>query len=384
MVLDGASSQGLPIIRSFYKAGHKVTIVSPHKLCAGHFSRYAHHKLVWPLLYKDENNTLNRLIDYLKSNEIDLVLGLGDKTAQLLSKYKRKLSKYTKITAPDYNVFTTASDKLDTMNFCMRNGIPCPLTIDGESIKIGDIETHIRFPVIIKPKRGVGSLGVFKYLDPEKLKKNFNRIRNNYGPLIIQEFIPNDEQYTVEVFCDLKSKVKTCIVIAKSRFFPTSGGTSSCNITVEKPEIESVVFKFLEKLKWVGSANLDIIYDNRDRTPKIIEINPRVGAMVRIAFESGVDIAEMQYQLAFESEVKELNGYRKGIVLRNLLLDISWLFSSPVKELIKSDPLYFNFFGNNLFYQNSRIDDPFTSLGYFLGNIRKYLDLKVFRKKFLN
>ena len=383
LILDGVSSQGLPIMRSFYKSGHKVTIVSSHRLCAGFFSRYAHKKMIWPLLYKNDSNTLNRLINYLKKNKIDLVLGLGDKTAHLLSKNKKKLGQLTKTIVPDYEVFSAASDKLQTMKFCMENGIPCPLTLDGENVNIGIVETLIKFPVIVKPKKGVGSVGVFKYTNPEILKKDFEGLKTNFGSLIIQEFIPNEEQYTVEVVCDKESKVKACIVVAKARFFPVSGGTSSCNITVGKPEIESVIIKFLEKLRWIGNANLDIIYDVRDNTPKIIEINPRVGAMVKIAFESGVDIAKMQYQLAFEPKVQEQREYKKEIVLRNLLLEIFWLFSSTIRDLRNSNPSFICFFGRNVFYENFRIDNPFTSLGYFFGNLRKYLNPKIFSKKFL-
>ena len=145
-----------------------------------------------------------------------------------------------------------------------------------------------------------------------------------------------------------------------------------------------VAIKFLEKLGWTGSANLDVIYDTRDHLPKVIEINPRVGAMVRIAFEAGVDIARMQLQLAFELSVEKTREYQEGIVLRNLLLDIPWLFSGSLRGKCNKKPSFFRFFGKEIYYQTLRIEDPFASLGFLLGNLRKYLNPTNFRKKFLN
>lgn len=382
LILDGNSTQILPIIRSFYRSGHKISIVSPHWICAGSFSRYKHAQLIWPDLYKNDHDTLNRIIQYLENNSTDLILGLSDKTAGLLSKNLEKLKQYTRVITPSYKIFNIAADKYKTMSFCMENSIPCPLTLDGGSADIDNIEHAISFPIIVKPKTGVGSVGVRKYTCSDVFKKEYIRLQETYGSLIIQEYIPNEEQYTVEAVCDNKSKVKACVIIAKTRYFPVSGGTSSCSVSVRNPEIESVVVRFLEELKWIGNANLDVIFDRRDNTPKIIEINPRVGAMVRLAFESGIDIAEMQYQLAFEEQVQEVKCYRENLILRNLLLEFSWLFSSSVMKWRRSKPSFFAFFGRDVFYENFRIDDPFTGLGYLLSNVRKYMNLKSFRQKF--
>lgn len=382
LILDGISSQCLPIIRSLYKSGHKIAIITPYRSGSGYYSRYTHKKLIWPLLYKDETSTLAKLLDYLRVNKTDLVLGLGDKTASLLSKNQREIQQYCHVIVPDFDVFSIAADKLNTMQFCMENEIPCPKTIDGENIDIQGVESRLKFPVIVKPKIGVGSEGVYMFSDLEKLSKRIASLDEEYGPLLIQEFIPNEEQYTVEAFCNQESQVKACIVIRKARFFPVSGGTSSCSLTVDRPDIQDITISFLEKLGWVGSANLDIIYDTRDRTPKIIEINPRVGAMARVAFESGVDIALLQSQLAFDSDVQNMMEYRKGIVLRNLFLEIPWLISSSFSTIKESRPKFFSFVGSHVFYQNFRLDDPFISMGYLFSNLRKYFNPVELRKKF--
>lgn len=384
LLLDGASNQVLPIMSSLYKSGHIVTIISSRRLCSGFFSRYAHEKILWPELFKEESATLEKLKNYLATTKTDLVLGLADKSIRFLSDNYQHLKHLTNIVLPNHATLSIATDKFKTMKFCMEHLIPCPYTIDGECIDFGNIERNFKFPVIVKPKIGVGSVGVYKYTDPNKLINDYNWLTKKYGSLIVQEYIPNEEQYTVEAFCDHKSKVKACVVVLKSRFYPVTGGTSSCNITVDRPEIESVVIRFLERLEWIGPANLDVIYDRRDNTPKIIEINPRVGSMVKIVFKAGVNIADMMINLAFNSNIRDSKDYYRGIVLRNLLLDIPWLISSSINTIKNTEPSFFQFWGHRVFYENFSKDDPFTGIGYFLDSLRKYFNLAAFKNKFQN
>lgn len=381
LILDGSSSQALPLIRAFRKSGYHITIIIPHRFCSGSLSRYVNKTIKFPIS-ANFDNSLEWLKKYLSDGKTDLILGLSDKTAWFLSENKKELSRFTQIIAPDFDVFSIAADKQKTMQFCMKNRIPCPYTIDDGNLNIQEIETQIQFPVIIKPKIGVGSMGVFRYDEANSLKKDYLVKRDVYGPLIIQEYVPNEKQYTVEVFCDSESDLKACVVVEKSRYYPIKGGTSSCNVTVKSAEIVSIVSYFLKKLKWVGSANLDVIWDPRDNTPKIIEINPRTGAMIRIAFEAGVDIAELTLQLAFKNEVSNSLDYKEGVVLRNLPLETFWLFSSPLKHWFQTKPSFLNVFGRKIFLENTRLDDPLTGIGYVLGLLIKFCNIKNLKSKF--
>lgn len=381
LILDGKSSQCLPLMESFYKQGCYVTVVSPYWETAGHFSRFAHKKLIWKSLYVDEEETFRMLLKYLISNRNDLVLGLSDKTSLLLSKYSDKLKELTALNIPKWDNFTIAVDKFRTMKFCMENSIPCPFSIDAEDYNLEQIKTAIQFPVIVKPKWGVGSVGVRKFNRSEELIVNMKMHKQRFGPLLIQEFIPNEEQYTAEVFCDKNSNLKACVIILKSRFFPVGGGSSSCNLTVEKPEFIPVIQNFVNKLQWVGSANIDFIFDRRDNLPKIIEINPRVGAIVKVANVSGVDIATLNLDLAFSTEVRDSLTYKPGLILRNLMLELLWLFSSSPDKWFKSSPAFFKFFGKEIYYQTISKRDPFVWVGFMLSNLRKYLNIEAIRRK---
>lgn len=373
LILDGSGRQCLPFMRSLKRAGHSVAVVCPNRWCEGHFSRYADKRLIWPDVFKDEQGFHQCLVDYLRNNHCDVILPLGDISAHLVSSHKQELSKYTAMPVPDYDVFMRAADKVQTMEYCMANDIPCPQTYDAERESLEEIISKVPFPVMVKPSRGIGAVGLHRLENVNELRKHYGAIRKRYGPLIIQEFIPLSEtQFQAEAFCNAQSKMVVCMVIGKPRFFPVTGGTSTCNITINRPDIVENVRKLLEGIKWVGSADVDLILDPRDNTPKILEINPRVTAGIKIGFEAGIDYADLQLRLALGKEIPIIKNYKLGIVLRNLCLDILWYIYSNGRARKKTQPSFWKFFGRNIKYQTMRIDDPFPILGFVIGNVIKY------------
>jgi len=360
-------------MRSLKKAGHHVTVVCPRRLCPGYFSHYADKRLIWPDVNKDEQGFYDALLDYIKQNNCDVALPLGDVTAHLVSYHKKEILQYAAMPVPDYDIFMRAADKSWTMDFCMKNNIPCPQTYNAEKESLEEIISKVPFPIMVKPARGIGAVGLHRFNSADELRKHYGTIREKYGPLIIQEFIPlNETQFQAEAFCDANAKMKVCMVIGKPRFFPVTGGTSTCNITIDRPDIVENVRRLLEGIRWVGSADVDLILDPRDNTPKILEINPRVTAGIKIGFEAGIDYAEMQVRLALGKDIPVIKDYKLGIVLRNLCLDILWYKYSDKAVRRKTRPSFWKFFGKNVKYQTMRIDDPFPFLGFVLGNIIKY------------
>jgi len=381
LVLDGNSSQCLPLIGSFYKLGYKVVLVCPGIFSAGYFSRYVHKRVIWPRITGNEEEFYELLIGHIASNKYDLVLGLGDVSAGVLSRNKDHIEQHTKTMVPDYHIFSVAADKYQTMKFCMKHDIPCPVTLDSESDLTNPSRFEINFPVVVKPKKGVGAVGFSIYHDIETLEHDLPGLRKQFGPVLIQEYISNEIQYTAEVFCDHLSEMKACVVAEKTRFFPTKGGTSSCNVTMHSSEIEYTLEKMLKQLNWTGSANIDLILDPRDNTAKVIEINPRAGAIIKIAFLAGVDIGQMIICSLKGEDVEGKRVYTDGIIMRNMMLDMLWFIFTSFRTIKGSNPSFFKFAGKGVHYQVFRLDDPFPVIGFIGGNIRKYCNIEKLKRK---
>ena len=189
-------------------------------------------------------------------------------------------------------------------------------------------------------------------------------------------------QYQAEAFLDRKSEMKVCMVILKPRFFPVQGGTSTANLTIEHPEILQTTRLLLEGLKWQGAADVDYILDPRDNTAKILEINPRVTAGIKIGFVAGIDYADLHLKLARDMELPEVGEYKLGIYCRNFFLEILWYLFSDRKMKRNTTPPFFRIVDRNMVDQVFSWDDPFAGLGFFLNLLRKYLNIKNLREKF--
>jgi len=381
LMLDGNSSQCLPLMRSFYKKGYWVTLVSPSKFSSGYFSKYANEKLIWPKITGNEDEFYGVLLKHIKSTNYDVVLGLSDVSSGILSYHKSEVEKYVSTVVPDYQTFSIAANKYATMQLCMKNEIPCPLTFDDNEAYSEELKKKLNFPAVVKPKKGVGAIGFTVVDDWNLLVQKLPGLRKKFGSLLIQEYIPNQMQYTVEAFCDKNSELKACVISKKERFFPVDGGTSSCNITVDEPEIVFIVENLLNKLEWKGIANIDFVFDPRDNTHKVIEINPRIGATAKIAFMAGIDLSEMLLKLANDEVIEEKRDYNTEIILRNLLLEMLWFLFSSFKNKRRAQTSFFKFFGRNVSYQSFGVDDPSPLIGFVLGYIVKYADLKKLKEK---
>lgn len=381
LVLDGNSSQCLPLIYNLTKHCHDVYLVTTGRFTSGYFSIYPKKRYLWVNISRNYNQYYDTLISHLKNNSYDLVLGLSDITTNMLSENKLEIQKYTNLVVPDYDVYQIAADKCKTMFFCMNNNVPCPRTFDLDTTQLDLIFEEIEWPMVAKPKIGVGAVGFTILKDAEEARIQLPIIQKEVGPLLIQEYIPNNIQYTAEVFCDGESEMKACVIALKTRFFPSIGGTSTCNVTVNDSNIESILARLLKKMKWTGSANIDLILDPLDNVPKVIEINPRVGATVKLAFLSGIDIADMTLKLATGEIINKIDSNKEGIVMRNLLLDIMWWITVDNKARKKTNPSFYKFAGKLVSYQTLSIKDPFTGIGFLLNYIITYSNIKKLKKK---
>ena len=150
--------------------------------------------------------------------------------------------------------------------------------------------------------------------------------------------------------------------------FPVKAGSSSCCISVDLPDLIAVCKNTLDKLKWVGMADFDILQRLDNGEYKIIEINPRVPASLRGAAISGVKFPEIIINDLMGHPKKNYN-YLPGRTLRYLGLDIMWLLKT--KKLFNNNPSWLKFFGKNLYYQDIYANDLSTWWTWLAEGISK-------------
>lgn len=340
LVIDGGSRQSLPIIRHFHEKGCIVTAYCSSRLDVGYNYRYADRKILRTIDYENEDLTWKGIYDEVKTGQYDLVIPMIDCFATILSKHKDELSKYATIYVNDWNIYSKAIDKLQTMSLCMDNNIPCPRTAivkNADEIK----EDEWTYPLVIKPRTGMGAKGFNVAHNRKELLEHFVLTEKKFGPSLIQEYIPQTgAQYQVELLIDKNGDCKAFVLMDKVRWYPLIGGSSTMNVTLHDDKIKDICLKLMKAINWRGYASLDVIRDPRTGEAKIMEINPRMNGTAKICFECGVNLAEIILQDAFDDDVSDMQDYQDGIGLRYFHMDVLWFLKS--KERFKCKPSWFS------------------------------------------
>ena len=296
----------------------------------------------------DSEEFVRKFKTILNEFNISVIIPMGDKDAEFISKHKDEIEKETnaRCAVPDFDVFSKAYNKSMLMELCAEYNIPHPRTA-----QIGDNIDELKdfpYPALIKPNHSVGARGITHVNGFDELKEKLQPVVAKYGPCTLQEFVENSEYYfNVMMYRDRHGETKNTVISKIIRFYPLAGGSSSYCYSIENPRLEAICRELLEKLNWEGFADFDVLDAGNDNF-KIVEINPRVPASVAIAEHSGVQFPQMIIADLLEEEIPVFN-YKTGVSLRFLGLDIAWFVSSGTR--FKCRPSWFKFWGKDLFYQ---------------------------------
>src|SRR5690606_7289969 len=119
LIIDGHDRRALAGVRSIgeRKENYYIIIGSSRKLNASRFSKYCNEFVCYPDPDEDEEGFVNFLIEYIKEKQIQALLPMGDRVAEIASKNKEKFKKVTNLLVPDFDVFMIARDKGITLEY---------------------------------------------------------------------------------------------------------------------------------------------------------------------------------------------------------------------------------------------------------------------------
>ena len=369
LLVDGGDRQTLPLARAFKELGCKVATLNSSRLDLGYVSRYPDEKILDKTIHGNKAAHVKAIRKCIETRKYNIVVTTSDDTAEELSLMKEEYKDVVKIDVNSPELFYMAYDKNNTMKACMENGVPCPKTY----FDVGDVESllskQIQYPIVVKPRKGFGAIGFHKVDDENQLRALCESIKEDIGKYVFQEYIPQTGTlYKCDMFVDDKNEIKSVCVYSKNRWFPIDGGSSVCNVTVERPDIIESCSKLLKAINWRGVADFDLIEDPRDGLAKIIEINPRTPACVKIVFKAGVNLAQQILEYALGMQVSSFMTYGSDVCLRCIHTDVLWFLKS--KNRFSSKPSWFSWKRTN--DQIFDVTDPLPFVTFSIQAILKY------------
>lgn len=267
------------------------------KLCPAF--TYADYCVVTPLIYDKEY--IDFLKNYCISKAISVVISLFDIDLLVLAKHKQEFIDIgVTIVVSDEEVVEICNDKWKTYLFLKDAGFQTPKTY----LKIEDVlqnieHRNIHYPLILKPRWGMGSLSIYVADNQEELcvlyKKVNNQIQENYlkyesantpeQNVLIQEMLYGQE-YGIDIINDLRGNYQTSIVKKK---IAMRAGETDCAMTVQMKPLEKCGEKLSKNLRHIGNLDVDVI-SSQENKPYIIDMNARFGGGYPFSHCAGVDL----------------------------------------------------------------------------------------------
>lgn len=255
--------------------------------------------VITPDIYDDEYITF--LLKYCKEKQISAIISLFDIDLPVLAKNRGKfLANGVKLLVSDYEVTKICNDKWGTYKYLRELGLPqAKAYIDIEAVRQALRNKEVAFPLILKPRWGMGSIGIYVVDTEQELDVLYHKLHseifNTYlrfesrsdseQCIIIQEKLKGQE-YGLEILNDLQCNYVT--TFAKKKIAMRSGETDVAEI-VDSTEFEDIAGIIANNLKHIGILDTDCFKTDSGECI-ILEMNCRFGGQYPFSHTAGADV----------------------------------------------------------------------------------------------
>jgi len=259
----------------------------------------ADKKIISPKIYDHEY--IDFILSYSKKNNIKAIISLFDIDLPVLAQAKELFKENgIQLIVSDYPVTKICNDKWLSYKFLTDNNISTPKTfIDLDEVIDLLNKKNLSFPLIIKPRWGMGSISIYESNNINELNIFYSKVKdeisNNYlryesesdydKSVVIQQKISGIE-FGLDVINDLECNYVATFI--KEKISMRSGETDSA-ITVNNAILEQVGEKISKELKHIAILDVDCFLDDNNR-PYVLEMNCRFGGHYPFSHLSGANI----------------------------------------------------------------------------------------------
>lgn len=261
--------------------------------------------------YANDPDFMPWLIEVCNEKQIDIILtGVEENIFKIVSEIKVLESKTNAVfIASDYEKLTIGGDKFLTCEWLENNGLNYPhysLTDDIHACR--KLVSEVGYPLIMKPRNGKSSRGVFKITNEQELEEILGTKDG-----VLQECIGDERhEYTVGCYCDKNGLLQGMIVMRRNL---KNGSTAYANVEQNDSIIQEVK-KICDVFKPKGPFNVQLRIDQKGR-PVPFEFNVRFSGTTAIRSVFGFrDVEAMLKEYILDERITDCFQVKKGQVFR--------------------------------------------------------------------
>ena len=254
--------------------------------------------IITPSIYNKEY--IDFLLGYCEEKSVNAIISLFDIDLPILSKNRKKFEEIgVKLIVSNEQTIGICNDKWETYKFLLSVGLKQPKTyISITECKEDLMRGEMKFPLIMKPRWGMGSIGVFEIETEEELdilyRKLHREIFNTYlsfesnqdinSCILIQQKVIGKE-FGLDILNDLDGGYVTAVI--KQKLAMRAGETDIAQI-VDNAMLLNVGKIISQSLKHIGNLDIDCFVTENEEI-YILEMNCRFGGQYPFSHLSGVD-----------------------------------------------------------------------------------------------
>ena len=375
VLVPEAGKQALAMIRGMKELGCHVTVACQTKLSAGYSSKLPDKKILFKPLLVDLDETYRFLLDEVKSGQYDVLMPIGEKSTSVVNSHEDEFKSLIRVACAPMKAYMQVFNKQNTFDKAIELDIPRPYTRHSKQ-PLEDYLKDAKFPLIVKPRQGVGSIGFHRFESEAELRLWLERPDFDINDYVLQEFVEFEHRIGTLVFMDEDGNVCTSYNTDVLRQFPPDAGSAILVKTTQAPKIQEEFVRLLRGLHWQGYAAGCFMIDIHTGEPRLLEINGRIPATVKLAYMCGFNIARQMLEMTYGERVTQYPYYTgKDMYVRHFDTDIAWFIKS--KDRFRSKPSWFSWKDTcDVLYSK---DDPrpfWSNLWYSIISFKKKMKIK--------
>lgn len=329
-VVFGMFETGLGVARSLGQKGIKVYGVD-FKRDIGFYSRY-----ISPMICPNPVLEEDKFIEWVKhsfgEDQKLPVFITSDQFMVAISKNIKELETQFILNLPDYDLLRKIDNKFSQYTLAVKTSVPVPQTHVVK--KYEDVNTLtecvIQFPVIVKGldvttwrSNISSSIKGFEAKDHQHLLNIVKPILDKNVPCLIQEIIPGPDTNHVKYSCYVSKtgSVVAEFMLKKIRQHPIHFGIGSAVESISDDKLRELGHHLFSSIGYRGVGSAEFKFDERERTLKLIEINPRYWQQNYLTTACGYNMAFLNYCDLIESPISAPTAYRIGVKWVNIYAD---------------------------------------------------------------
>ena len=340
LLCDGGARQTLTILHGLKEIGCNVTVLCSSKFDVCYASKLPDEKILNKNAAGSSANFVDYLLSLINSKKYDVVLPVAEMTTNNVTLREDEIKQYAKLACAPREAYIQAFDKQKTFEHAMDIGMPCPLTRSTNQT-VEDFLDKVEFPVIIKPRSGLGSIGFHKFEKREDFWPYIEKHSINLDEFVLQKYVSYDKYLGAVLFVDQSNEVCMAYADEVLRWFPIDAGTACLIRSIDNQKLIEDASALLKKMNWQGVAALSFMIDKTDGIPKLQEINGRIPASIKLSWQLGFNVSKLLIEMAYMEDIipYKPNGIF-GQITRHTHADIGWFIKSPNR--FKTNPSWFS------------------------------------------